>query len=109
MKRKVDSHFIKLRTDKAVFSGYQKPKYIEFCEDALSLGLEVYIYEARKTRSKYVYLSRINKRFKVRFSNHKPSRLKQAECDSDFYVGVSHEGVTTTSDAIEAVRDYFKI
>ena len=90
-----------------VSAKYGKAKWILFCEVLLQKGYSLYLYEANRTFSKYITIVRNGRRFKVRFSNHKPSFTKQIEEDSDFYVGVTHTGVTTTEDALKAVEEYF--
>ena len=86
---------------------YGKQKWIIFCETLLEKGYTLYLYEARKTFSKYITVCKNNKRYKVRFSNHKPALQKETFNDSDFYVGISNFGTTTTEDALNAVKKYF--
>lgn len=85
---------------------YGKQKWISFCESLLEEGYEVYLYEARKTFSKYITVKKGDKSFKVRFSNHKPIYHREVNKDCDFFVGVTNLGVTTTANALEAVREY---
>lgn len=99
--RKVSQDFLKNK----ITQKYGKPKWVEFCETLLNEGYKLFLYESKTTRSKYIYVNGV---YKVRFSNHKPTLRKQIECDSHFYVGVSHLGVTTTQDALMAVRKRFK-
>lgn len=86
---------------------YRKAKWIVFCETLLEKGYSLNLYEASKTFSKYITVSKNGRSFKVRFSNHRPAISKQITNDSDFYVGVSNFGTTTTEDALKAVEDYF--
>lgn len=90
-------------------AGWPVSKWITFAIDCIALGLLVGIYEAKTTRSKYVYVFSPDKsqRFKVRFSNHAPAVSRQEQADSDFYVGVSNGKVTTTVDAMAEVRKRF--
>lgn len=90
-----------------VSAKYGKQKWIIFCEILLNEGYTLYLYEARKTFSKYTTVCKNNKTYKVRFSNHKPSFQKETYNDSDFYVGISNFGTTTTEDALKAVKKYF--
>ena len=87
-------------------SKYQVPKWVGFCQAMLDLGFVVTLYRARTTCSKYVHVSNGSKGAKVRFGNHMPSKTKQLNKDSDFYVGVSHFGVCTTEVVIEQVKEY---
>jgi len=90
--------------------GYPKQKWIEFCEALLPLGCILTLYEARQTASKYITVRHPihpDKSFKVRFSNHKPIRKRELQKDCDFFVGVTHLGVTRTIDALYAVDSYF--
>lgn len=98
-----------LEKKKAILAngGWPVSKWILFCEQLLARGYHVVVYEAKTTRSKYVYVVRGQRQFKVRFSNHRPSFDRQIQSDSDFYVGVSHGLVTTTDDALKAVEEFF--
>jgi len=88
--------------------GYKKSKWIELCEVLLKNGFEISLYEARKSVSKYLTLKRDDKEFKIRFSNHKPIKRREEKGDCDFFVGISNSTVTTTHDALDAVKLHFK-
>lgn len=88
---------------------FGKAKWIMFCEEMLSLGFQVKLYEARKTFSKYVTIHHKNKEFKVRFSNHKPIKRREENGDCDFFVGITHLGVSRTEDAIKAVKEWAEV
>lgn len=89
-------------------AGYPVSKWLIFCETMLNRGYKVSVYCAKTTYSKYVYVHKGSKSFKVRFSNHKPNYNKEVkDPDCDFFVGVCHSQVTTTDDAIEAVNKFF--
>lgn len=88
--------------------GYQKPKWIEFCEVMLQRGYDVHLHEAQTTVSKYVTVSHENKKFLVRFSNHKPNLTREMNKDCDFFVGVNHLGVWTTAQAIKATIKFMQ-
>lgn len=105
--RGINQAYLDSRKERLVAGGWPISKWITFCEEMLQAGYVVNVYESQTTRSKYVYVSREKKTFKVRFSNHRPAREKQGEGDSDFYVGVSHGVVTTTADAKKAVETFF--
>lgn len=105
--RVVNIDFLSTRADRAKSLGYPKAKWIKFCETLLEAGYHLSLYEARHTYSKYVTVRKADKKFKVRFSNHKPIKHKEAQGDCDFFVGVTNFGVTTTSHALAAVHKYF--
>lgn len=107
--RTVSRDFLKARVDRAAASGYGKAQWIIFCETMLDAGYNVYLYEARQTFSKYVSVHKDGKRFKVRFSNHKPIKRREMKGDCDFFVGVTNLNVTTTKDAIAAVEKHFAL
>lgn len=101
--KKVTYEYLHSRTSKK----YGKSKWIVFSETLLNLGYDLTLYEAKETLSKYIYVSMDDKAFKVRFSDHKPSRKQELDNDSDFYVGISNFGVQTTNNALTAVEEYF--
>lgn len=108
--RPIDQAYLDSRTAALASSGFRKSKWIEFCEAMLNRGLRVNLYEARRTVSKYVTVRASGKKaFKVRFSNHKPIRAKEAGNDCDFFVGRTHFATTTTSQAIAATLSHFGI
>lgn len=89
---------------------FGKQKWIEFCEILIGEGFSCSLYEAKNTHSKYITVSekmQPYKYFRVRFSDHKPSKPKENQKDCDFYVGVGNNGVYTTQDALKAVREFF--
>ena len=92
-----------------VSAKYGKQKWIEFSEILLNQGYTLFVYESKTTYSKYITVVKNGRYFKVRFSNHKPSIDKETLKDSDFYVGVSNSGITTTNDALIAVKKYFNL
>ena len=61
-------------------------------------GWECRVYKVRI--SKYVFITKGDEIYKIRFSNHKPIYYKELENDCDFYVGVSHTQVSTTEQII---------
>lgn len=105
--RRVTQDFLVGRFRKSEKNGYPKAKWIQFCEEMLSRGYSLTLYEARRTVSKYVTVHSGEKQFRVRFSNHKPIKHRELDGDCDFFVGITHTGVRTTDDAIEAVEEYF--
>ena len=87
--------------------GFEKPKWIHFCEIMKNKGFEVSVYEARRTVSKYVTVKLDTQSFKVRFSNHAPIPGREQKGDCDFFVGRCNFGTTTTAQAVLAVINYF--
>ena len=105
--RVVNAEFLNTRYERAKALGYSKAKWILFCEALLEAGYKLSLYEARNTYSKYVTVIKDGRRFKVRFSNHKPIKHREIKGDCDFFVGVTNLGTTTTSEALKAVQDFF--
>lgn len=102
--------FLQDRYERACRAGYEeKAKWILFCEQLLEEEYTLYLYEAQQTYSKYITVYRDDsmKTFKVRFSNHKPLLWRELSKDCDFFVGVTNRTVTTTEQALEAVRRHF--
>ena len=111
----IDKEFLRKRTEefKAKYPDFPIPKWITFSLLLLDMKCELKLYEARKTKSKYIEVTRPLtgrvKPYKVRFSDHKPAKYLMESDPCDFYVGVSHDNVvTTTYDALKAVRRYLE-
>jgi hypothetical protein len=94
--------FLNERYQHAVRSGYGKAKWIEFCEVMLGRGYNVFLTETGSTRSKYVRVRHRGKDYLVRFSDHRPSRVREEAGHCDFFVGKNHLSWTTTAQAIKA-------
>lgn len=105
--RTVNVDYLRYRAEWLAERGFPKSKWISFCEEMISHGLSISLYEARATRSKYVTVSDGQKAYKVRFSNHRPIRAREVAGDCDFFVGVTHLGTTTTAQAQKATLDHF--
>jgi len=80
-------------------SKFPTPKYLIFIKTMIENGWRVKLLKIKV--SKYVFVLKNEKIFKIRFSNHKPIHYKELENDCDFYVGISHEQVTTTEQLIK--------
>lgn len=108
--REINQDFLNHRVKMAVDAGYKKQKWVEFCEAMLARGYKVQLYEARRTVSKYITVicPETLVPYKVRFSNHKPIKYREQAGDCDFFVGMTHLGVTTTEMAIKATFKYFE-
>lgn len=105
----VTPQFLAARAERSMSRGYAKQKWVEFCETLLSEGYGLRIYEARRTVSKCITVMRKGHRsFKVRFSNHRPIAEREDNGDCDFFVGVTNRTVTTTAQALDAVRAHFE-
>lgn len=87
--------------------GYEKQKWVFFCETLLERGYEMTLYEARQTVSKYITVRKDGKTFKVRFSDHKPIAHREANGDCDFFVGRTNLGISNTHNALHAVESFF--
>ena len=105
--RPINLDFLKHRVAYSKSLGYEKPKWIEFCEVMLVYGYTLTLYEARETVSKYITVSNGTKSFKVRFSNHKPIKARELQGDCDCFVGRTNLGVTTTHQAIQKTLQFF--
>jgi len=104
---RITHKFLAQRVAFAATKGWGKSKWIEFSETLLNAGFRIELYEAKKTVSKYLTVIRGQKRFKVRFSNHKPNKGKEIFKDCDFFVGVNNLTTTNTNDALWAVKEHF--
>lgn len=102
--RQINQDFLDHRASLSTKRNFPKQKWIIFCEAMLDEGYEVYLYEAKTTVSKYITVVGGSKSFKVRFSNHKPNKQKEIFKDCDFFVGMTHLGVSTYNHAINAVH-----
>ncbi len=99
---------IKQRMARAIGMGYEPQKWLLFCEEMLKIGYKVSVYEVQNTYSKYVRVyGPGDTSYQVRFSNHKPSYRRELNGDCDFFVGVTHTGVRTTTMAVNAVKECF--
>lgn len=100
--------FLEYHQKKAVSQGYQKQRWIFFCEALLAKGYTLELYEARRTVSKYITVKKEgHKPFKVRFSNHKPIFHRELTGDCDFFVGHTNIAITNTDQAFRAVHKHF--
>lgn len=106
--REVTPEFLIEREKFAKSLGYQKQKWVEFCEVMLKRGYRVTLYEAKQTRSKYLTVHKEQRRFKVRFSDHAPILRRELAADCDFFVGKTNMVWTTTQQAIDATIRFFE-
>lgn len=104
---KITKEFLDDRSTRSLSAGFPKQKWIEFSEILINEGYTLYLDEAITTLSKYITVVKGNRSFKVRFSNHKPARIREEANACDFFVGVNNYVVTTTDDALVAVRKHF--
>ena len=105
--KRITPEYLKDRAEAVIKLGYTKQKWVEFCEVMLSHGFTIELYEARRTFSKYLTVIEGGKRYKVRFSNHKPIRERELNGDCDFFVGRTNLAVHTTTQAIAATLKFF--
>jgi len=116
-RRTYNEHFQKVMHERYAMTPYPVAKWILFCDALLADGFDVAVYNAG-TKSKYVFVKkgrayypskyRRSKTYTVRFGNHKPNRQKEEAGACDFFVGVTHLGVTRTEDAYVAVHKFFR-
>jgi len=81
---------------------YEKPKYLLFILRMLREGWTVKLYVANKV-SKYVFVYKGDKIYKIRFSNHKPIIAKELDNDCDFYAGRSNLKVMKTEEIAKII------
>lgn len=103
---KISQKFLNFRKPKN--PEFKIQKWISFSEKLLEMGLDIYLYEAKKTASKYITIQYKNKIYRVRFSDHKPIKQREEKMDCDFFVGVNNNSVKTTEDALVAVQAWKK-
>lgn len=84
---------------------YPTPKYLLFMLEMSKCGFEVSLHKSKSTVSKYIYLRKGDKQYKVRFSNHRSNFRHELEADCDFYVGVGNMGVKTTETVIKEIKN----
>lgn len=100
---KISKTYLRNRSEAYARKGYQKTKWIIFCEEMLEAGFSCSLYEAKQTNSKYITVKKGRLTLKVRFSDHRPIYQRELAGDCDFFVGITHTGVRTTKDAIDYV------
>ena len=96
------AHRCNLQATTQKISGYARtqyvaPKSLRFILRMLREKCEVRLYIPRSNKiSKYVFVSKDDRIFKIRFSNHKPIVQKELDNDCDFYAGISNLKTMTT-------------
>lgn len=81
------------------------PKWVKFCYTMLEHGWNIFLHRAKTTRSKYIYIIKDKRNYKIRFSDHKANFRQEIKNDSDYYVGVGNFGVITTEQLIEQLNN----
>lgn len=107
--QRVDKKYIAALEERSASRGYDTPKWVQFCKLMLPYCDRLHVYEAKTTVSKYITVVKGREAIKVRFSNHKPNKFKEATGDSDFFVGLTNWGCTKTEDAVAYVFDRLKL
>lgn len=107
--REVTEEFLKKRVGNGQ---YGVSIWIKFCRYFLERGFYVELYEAKETVSKYITVhGNFDITFKLRFSNHPPSRHRMVDSDVNYWFGrnpaVSH--FNHLQHAIEATMQYFRV
>lgn len=108
---KLTEAFLQERASFSLKAGYQKQKWVTFCEVFLQKGFNLWLYEARKTFSKYITIRHPKLQgvqYLVRFSNHPPIKYREKNGDCNFFVGKTHLATTTTDEAILAALLFFR-
>lgn len=92
--------------DKRIGSGkYGISAWIKYCTFMLNRGYKVELYEAKETVSKYITVySGHDLSFKVRFSDHPPSKQRMVESDVKMVVGI---GSHKLDEAIQHTLNWF--
>lgn len=104
--RKITQHYLDIIKPRYARNQYPIPKWIIFTEQLLQWNWQIFLYRAKSTYSKYLYISKGKQTIKVRFSNHKPNKFNQVNNDSDYYVGISHSESLTTEALLEKLSLY---
>lgn len=104
---KITNQKIKLWKNNYTKKQYPIPKWVLFAEVMIRNGFCVKLCRAVTTVSKYLYLSRGEAKFKVRFSNHPPNKEREKMQDSDYYVGIGNFGIKTTRQVIQEILTEF--
>ena len=73
---------------------FKTPKYLQFMKTMVTEGWKVGIYQAGV--SKYIFITKGPKIYKIRFSNHLPAYEREMEDDCDFFVGIARKQTLTT-------------
>jgi len=107
--KNIDANYLESVKPGYLAKGFTIPKWVTFCETLLADDWSVKLHESQSTVSRYIYVNKNGHNFKVRFSNHKPSKTKEEINDSDFYVGISHFGVMRTEDVIKKLNQLVKL
>lgn len=96
--------------ERAERNGYPRPRWAQFALKLIGQGYKVHCYQAQRTVSRYLTIRKDGdkRRYKVRFSNHKPIPERELKKDCDFFVGVTNTGVRNTETALKAVQTFFK-
>jgi len=97
---------------KSMINGYSKkrrykPKWIRFCRIFLIKDYKVEVCLSKLKSSKYIFLIKNEKKLKLRFSDHKPSKKQEDDRDSDVYVGPSNYGNIKTKEAVNIALYFF--
>jgi len=100
---KVTKHYLATLKPSYTKKGYPVPKWITFSETLLNSGWKVQLKRSKSSYSKYIYIQKEDKSYKIRFSNHRPNKDAQEMSDSDFYVGVSNGQVITTEMVLKKI------
>lgn len=84
--------------------GFNAPKYLLFIREMLENGWRVKLYKVKVSKYVFIYKPEKDLIYKIRFSNHKPIKHREAAEDCDFYVGISHYQVSKTEEVMEKIN-----
>lgn len=90
------------------YKNKQKPAWVEFCEDLMDKGFEVFLYLPEKLTSIYVTMVKNCKMQTVRFSDHLTREENWLRSDIDYYVGPADLGMLSQQEVLDAINIYFR-
>jgi len=101
--KKLTLKYLEILKPVYIEKNYPVPKWIFFSQALIEAGWRVELIRSKSTFSKYIYIHKGDKNFKIRFSNHKPNKGQQETNDCDFYVGISNGQVITTEMVLKKI------
>lgn len=85
-----------------------KPPWVDFCEELIDKGFEVFLYLPEKITSIYVTMVKNCKMQTVRFSDHLTREESWLKSDIDYYVGPARLGMLSKQEVLDALNIYFR-
>jgi hypothetical protein len=93
---------------KKFYKDEKKPGWVDFCEDLIDKGFEVFLYLPEKLTSVYITMVKNRKMQTVRFSNHLTREENWLRGDINYYVGPSELGMLNQQEVLDAINIYFR-